>query len=311
MSDTTQSTAPQATPARRESKWLPIFAMLGAVTLWGGAFPAMKIAVHELGPWSLMWVRLGIAVLVFLPFLHKLRPARITRKDIPLLALMAIFEPCLYFLCETNALRLTTSTQAGVISASMPLMVALGSWLVLKERVSRTLWIGITISTVGVITLTVAGGAASEHAPHPILGNILEIGAMACATGAALCISSLARRSEAGWNPFTLTAIQTVFGFFFFLPGAPYALANYDSWSMSAIGSLIYLGIGASLGAFGLYNWALSRLAASQVSMFINLVPVAVIIFGWLILGETLTLLQVIATGVIMIGVLIGSRSHL
>lgn len=305
--DAAQSVERNRTPA---SSLLPVLAMLAAVVLWGGAFPAMKIAVRELGTWPLMWARMSIALALLIPFARHLVPQRISRHHIPLLAGMALFEPCAYFLCETKALQLTTSAQAGVISASMPLMMAVGGWLFLKERVTRHLWGGLALSSLGVAWLTLAGGAATEDAPNPLIGNLLEVGAMFCASGTAICISKLAASGSCRWNPITLTAIQTLCGFLFFLPGAPEVLSGFDEWSSDTVLALIYLGAGSSLGAFGLYNWSLSRMPASRVGTFINLVPVSAVFFGWLCIGETLNTAQYLATGLIMLGVVVGSRAR-
>lgn len=287
---------------------LPILAILGAVILWGGSFPATKFVLQYLDTAPLMWTRTLVALVVMLPLMRHAKAQRPTKKDIPLLIGMAACEPCLYFICETKALQLTTSSQAGVISASLPLMLAFGGWLILKEKVSRFLWIGVAISCVGVGALTLVSGGPTEAAPNPVLGNLLEIAAMACAAGSTLCVSKLVHREEAPWNPVTLTVIQCCSGFIFFSTGAMEVITEFHTWPVALIGSVLYLGIGASLIAFVLYHWSLSRLPASHVGCFINLIPVAAIFFGWLTLGEELSFAQAMAVLVIMAGVTLGSR---
>ncbi|MFI3272257.1 MAG: DMT family transporter [Pseudomonadota bacterium] len=287
---------------------LPIFAILGAVILWGGSFPATKFVLQYLDTAPLMWARTFVALMVMLPLMRRVRPQRITKKDLPLLLGMVICEPCLYFLCETRALQLTTSSQAGVISASLPLMLAFGGWLILKEKVSRFLWIGVAISCTGVAALTLVSSAPTEAAPNPVLGNMLEIAAMACAAGSTICVSKLVHRKEAPWNPVMLTIMQCGSGFLFFSTGAMEVITEFHTWPIALIGSVLYLGIGASLIAFILYHWSLSRLPASHVGCFINLIPVAAIFFGWLTLGEELSFAQAMAVLVIMAGVTLGSR---
>lgn len=289
---------------------LPILAILGAVVLWGGSFPATKFAVQYLDTAPLMWTRTLIALLVMLPLARRFRPQHITKKDIPLLFGMVLFEPCLYFICETKALQLTTSAQAGVIAASLPLLLACGGWLLLKEKVSRFLWFGVALSCLGVVGLTLAGGVPTEAAPNPVLGNILEIGAMVCAAGSTLCVSKLVHRpqEEKPWNPVTLTMMQCTAGFLFFSTGAPEVITGFHTWPMALICTLLFLGIGASLIAFVLYHWSLSRLPASHVGCYINLIPVAAIFLGWIALDEQLSLMQAFAVLVIMAGVMLGSR---
>ncbi|WP_164562083.1 DMT family transporter [Nitratidesulfovibrio vulgaris] len=299
-----------ATPSRTAvSPLLPVLAALAAVVLWGGAFPAMKVAVQTLGTWQMMWARMVFALLLLVPLARRLAPARIERRDLPLLAGMALMQPCLYFLCESTALQLTTSSQAGVMAASMPLMMAVGGFL-LGEKVSPRLWFGVGVSCIGVAWLTSSGGEGGGSAPDPFTGNLLELAAMACATGSSLCIGALISRGKGRWNALTLTGIQTLAGAVFFLPGAPGVIGGVADWSTEVLLAVVYLGGASSLGAFGLYNWALGHMPASRAGNFINLVPVAAIFFGWLLLGETLTTTQYLATGLVMGGVLMGTRAR-
>lgn len=315
----------------RTSLLLPALAALGAVTLWGLSFPAMKVAVQALGPMPLMWARMMVAMALLAPFTTRLFPSR-TVAAVPsgtpvrrgfwsgvprwhklLLVPTVLLQPCLYFLCESNAMQLTTASQAGVISASVPLLVGAGAWLFLGERPSPRLWVGVAFSCTGVAWLTLSGDAGTESAPDPLLGNILELLAMVCAAGNMVLVRRLSAHGGHGgrggfrWNPWTLTALQTLAGALFFAPGAYAVLAGAGQWPADVVLAVIYLGAGSSLGAFGLFNWATSHLPASSVGAFINLVPVAAVGFGWLWLGETLNATQMLAAGVVMVGVALGT----
>ncbi len=315
----------------RPSLLLPGLAALGAVTLWGLSFPAMKVAVQALGPMPLMWARMMVAMALLAPFTARLFPARtvavapsgtlvrrgfwsgVPHRHKLLLLPTVLLQPCLYFLFESKAMQLTTASQAGVISASVPLLVGAGAWLLLGERPSPRLWVGVAFSCAGVAWLTLSGGAGTESAPDPLLGNMLELLAMACAAGNMLLVRRLSAHGGHGecggfrWNPWTLTALQTVAGALFFAPGAHAVLTGAGQWPADVVLAVVYLGAGASLGAFGLFNWATSHLPASSVGAFINLVPVTAVGFGWLWLGETLNATQMLAAAVVMVGVALGT----
>ncbi|HEU6438004.1 MAG TPA: DMT family transporter [Nitratidesulfovibrio sp.] len=315
----------------RSSLLLPALAALGAVTLWGLSFPAMKVAVQALGPMPLMWARMMVALTLLAPFATRLFPSRsvvvapsgtmvrsgfwngVPRRHKLLLLPTVLLQPCLYFLCESNAMQLTSASQAGVISASVPLLVGAGAWLFLGERPSPRLWLGVVFSCGGVAWLTLSGGAGTESAPDPLLGNILELLAMVCAAGNMVLVRRLSAHEGHGghgrfrWNPWTLTALQTVAGALFFAPGAYAVLTGAGQWPADVLLAVLYLGAGSSLGAFGLFNWATSHLPASSVGAFINLVPVAAVGFGWLWLGETLNATQMLAAAVVMVGVALGT----
>lgn len=59
---------------------------------------------------------------------------------------MVLLQPCIYFLLESNALRCTTSSQTGVISALVPLQVAACAWLMLGEPLGRATFAGLFLS---------------------------------------------------------------------------------------------------------------------------------------------------------------------
>jgi drug/metabolite transporter (DMT)-like permease len=65
----------------------------------------------------------------------------------------------------------------------------------------------------------------------------------------------------------------------------------------------VYLGIFVSIGAYGLYNFSVSRMPASQASAFVNLIPAFTVFLGWLILGERFTPLQYVASIIVFTGV--------
>lgn len=288
------------------SNIIPIAAILSAVLLWGSAFAAMKHLVDTLNPWAVMWMRTGIATLVLTPFAARLAGPVKKGKDRKALALMAFFMPCLYFLFESYALTYTSATQAGLISASLPLMVAVGAGIFFKEKTTLAGWTGLALSIVGVAALTMSG-APTENASNPALGNILELIAMGCAAGYML----LVKRLSASYGPWTLTAVQNAAGCLFFLPGL-YLLIR-DGIGADPLTVLIvagYLGAFVTLGAFGLYNVGMSRLPAGKASAFINLVPAIAAFFGWIMLGETLTFGQIIASGIIFAGVGLAQRGN-
>ncbi|MGD9123642.1 MAG: DMT family transporter [Desulfarculaceae bacterium] len=275
----------------------PRLAIMLAVLFWGGSFAVMKVVVHSLDPWSVMWARSTLALLLLLPFSKKLWPHNYRQGDWKLLLPLILLMPCLYFLLESYALCYTTSSQAGIISAAVPLFVAMGAWLAFRERITNLTWAGLIFSISGVAWLTLAG-LPSEQAINPVLGNMLEFGAMLGAAGYMLLLKKLSRR----YSPWTLTALQALGGSIFFLPGAVSVLGG-KAWSLADALGLLYLGSCVSLGSFGLYNWAISRIPASQAAAFINLVPVAAVLIGWSQLGEALSPGQGVAAALAILGV--------
>lgn len=282
------------------SNFVPVAAILLAVVLWGSSFAAMKFVVRDLSPVSVMWVRMATAFLLVLPFAKKLWPRNYQKGDLKYLAGLVLLMPCLYFLLESNALTLTSSSQAGVISSSVPLLAGVGAWFVLKESLRPATIIGLLVSVAGVAWLT-ASGDPDSHAPNPVLGNMMELLAMVSAAGFMIILKKLTPR----YSPWTLTALQTVAGVIFFSPGAvPVLSGGFLEWTSIQTVCLLYLGSFVTLGAFGMYNWGMSKIPTAQASAFINLVPVVAVIFGWFIMSETLNSSQLTASVFVLAGVL-------
>ncbi len=283
---------------------LPILSILGAVFLWGSSFSAMRLLLMDLTPYSVMFCRISIAFLFIIPILRKIIPKSYKKGDWKILLPMVLFQPCLYFLFETNALTYTTSSQAGIISACLPLMVAVTAWIFLCESIQRKTIVGLILSIFGVILLTLFQSQGST-ASSPILGNFLETLAMASACGNMILVKNLSAR----YDTWSLTCMQVCAGMLFFSPGIVQVLDTDPSiFNSKVIFILIYLGVCVSFFSFGLYNWGISKIEASKASIFINLIPVTAVILGWFVLGETLNFKQVFAAGIVIAGVVISNQ---
>jgi drug/metabolite transporter (DMT)-like permease len=269
-----------------------------AMALWGSSFIALKFAFAELPPMWVIFGRMALGSLVFLLAWRWRGRLDYRPGDWRYLLALAACEPCLYFIFEALALQHTSATQAGMITALLPLLVALGACVFLRERVARSTWAGFLLAVVGALWLSLAS-EADAHAPAPLLGNFYEFLAMLCATSYTLLLKFLCER----YSPFILTAMQAFIGSLFFLPLALVTEPLPSQFGLLGVGSVIYLGVVVTVGAYGLYNFGVSRLPASQASGFTNLLPVFTLIFAALLLGESLSTMQYLAAGLVFAGV--------
>ncbi len=287
------------------NRFLATFSLLAATIIWATSFVVTKTTITNLDPFVLIFGRLAVATICFAPvIILKRRQWRLVPGSLGWLALMTFCEPCLYFIFEVNALVYTTASQAGMITAMLPAMVALGAYLFLGERLNKRTISGFAMAIAGAFWLS-ASARASETAPHPVLGNTLEFLAMICASGYVLAAKRLS--GHFGYSPWFLTAIQAVAGCFFYLPllwlPATVIPARLD-WPI--VLAIVYLGAFVTIGAYGCYNYGISRVPVSQASIFINLIPVFTLLLGWIILRERFTLAQYAAAGLIFAGIYLG-----
>jgi drug/metabolite transporter (DMT)-like permease len=283
---------------QREGQALAWGCLVVAMALWGSSFIALKLAFTELPPMWVIFGRMALGSLVFLLAWRWRGRIEYRAGDSKYLLGLATCEPCLYFIFEALALQRTSASQAGMITALLPLLVAVGAYLTLRERITRTTLAGFLLAVVGAVWLSLAGDA-DEHAPAPLLGNFFEFLAMLCATGYTLLLKHLSSR----YSAFALTALQAFVGSLFFLPLALFNAGLPAEISTQGWGAVVYLGIVVTVGAYGLYNFGVGRLPASQASGFTNLIPVFTLLMAVLFLGERLNAWQLLAVGLVFIGV--------
>ncbi len=302
-------------------------ALAGAMLLWSGTFIAMKVVLTVFHPVFMVFVRMLGSVILLLPFLrHWARTVPYTKGDWRIFAILVLCEPCLYFVFEGYALQNTTASQAGIVTSLLPLLVGVGAFFVLKERLPRRAWAGFFLAMGGVVWLTLAGdstasdifwekiqainaiilgpasapaGVIPRSAPNALLGNSLEFCAMIMACGYTLCVRKLMR-----YPPFFISAAQAVAGMVFFgimlaVMGFPLPAEIPSLYPLLALGFLSV----ATIVAYGLYNIGVARLSAGRAAAWINLIPALTLGMGILFLGESLNLLQSLAILPILAGV--------
>ncbi len=269
--------------------------------LWGGGMIAMKYAFESFAVLHVVFARVAFAALFYLALFPKWRRLPYEKGDWKYLLLLVMFEPCLFFLCETFSMKYTTASQGGVIAACFPLCTAVAAWLFLKERLTKRTVIAIILAVIGV-----AGSSyfaeGDAKASNPLLGNILMFGAVLSSTGYAVCARFIARR----YSFLSISAIQAIGGAIAFFPFLLTSSAPQQI-TLPALGGLVYMGVGVGILAYLLLNFALKNLEAGIVSLFGNLIPVFTLIFAYAILGERLNLPQVACVGLALVGVLLSS----
>lgn len=258
---------------------------------------------------TVVFGRMAVASLCFLPLLRSWRQSvRYAPGDWKWLLLMALFEPCLCFMCETLAMTLTSASQASMIFSTQPLLVAVAAVLLLKESVAPRAAAGFALAIVGSIWLSVAG-TATESAPSPALGNFLEFIAVASVAGYTILLKRLCLR----YPPLFLTAVQAYAGVVFFLPLAVAfpRTGGTDTPILVPALAVIFLGVFVTLVGYGLYNFAVSRIPASKAAAFTNLIPVFAVLMGRFVLDETLTNTQYLAAALVLGGVILSQTGRI
>jgi len=272
----------------KHSKIWASLAILLAVILWGLSFVSMKIVMNSgLPPYTMITLRYLIVVLILaLIFVFKPRyqKQKLPRKDKMLFLWSGAIGITAYFLFEAKGISLTTASSASIIIAMVPVFSFLADKIFFNHRSHTIQLLGIALSILGVYAIFSVSLEPFHTASHPLLGNLLMLGACFCWVAYSVLSKALHQR----YSSFYITTMQGFYGFFFLLP---FAFLEFPAWvpvSGMAWVHLFYLAVLCSVLAYYLYNFALKILGITIVSVYVNLIPVVGVVGSVLILHEPL-----------------------
>lgn len=283
----------------RNKSWLPTGAAILSMIFWSFSFVWIKIVYEAYGPLTTIFFRLIIStglMLVFTILSRKLQ--KIVPGDLKLFIILALFEPFLYFMGESYGLKYVSSTVASVIVATIPLFSPIAAWYLYKEKLSRTNLIGLIITFLGVSLVVLDTSFNFTASP---LGVSLEFLAVAGAIGYASVLKGISHR----YNTFTIITYQNIIGAILFLPfwlGFEFRDFTQVAFNPRSFGAIVKLAIFASTFSFILFTYSVRNLGINKSNIFINIIPVFVAIFAYLILGDQLNLHQMIGIAVVISG---------
>jgi drug/metabolite transporter (DMT)-like permease len=276
-------------------------AMMLAVFFWGTSFISIKVVLVEVPPVTMALLRFVLATALLFVLLHKMEPsARLKRQDIHRLVLAGFLGVCLYFYLENNGMRLTTASNAALITAVIPLLATLLDVIVYKSRLTLMQSAGMLLALGGTY-MAITANRQISLASGNLKGNILIVCAALSWTVFTLYTKSLQR----SYSGLFLTAWQNLSGTLLLFP---LALAEHGDWQMISLRTglhLLYLAVCCSAGCYLLYNYALQKLDVAATTVYLNLVPVIGVAGGFLFLKETVLPVQLAGGCVIMAGVIV------
>ncbi|WP_129600824.1 DMT family transporter [Anaerophilus nitritogenes] len=289
----------------KDNKILPIIAGLVTSCIFGFSFLFTKEALDTIDPFDLLGFRFITAALALI-FLRCIGIIKIDYKgkNIKALLILALFQPSFYFIFETLGIQKTTTSEAGVMMALIPIVVTCLAALFLKEIPSKAQMLSICISVLGVIVVVLMKSTDEK-------GSFIGVFLLLCGVLCASILNILSRKLSISFKPVEITFFMMCTGAIFF-GGISFAshllkgnlgnifvpLKETKVWI-----AIFYLGILSSVVAFFLTNYNLSKLEASRAVIFSNLITVVSIVAGVLIRKEPFGIYQIIGTCMILIGV--------
>ena len=276
-------------------------------TIFGLTFMFTKIGLNSIHPIGLIAFRFTIASMVLI-LLHVLKIIRLqlTKKHIVMIAPLVFFQPVLGFSSEAFGINFSQSSEAGMMIALIPIIVAVLSFLFSHEKPSLKQSLSIVLSVTGVIFIQLMN--VRTVSGFSLIGAIL----MFISAFAAASFNMFSRKISTKVSPVQITSLMMFSGAIVFMSWYTTILVlNQDLTSFfqpfqsfSFVYSVFYLGVVASIIGFFLVNYNLKHLPAYISSIFANVATITSIIAGVIFLDEVLFWYHIIGALMIILGVL-------
>jgi len=290
-----------------KSKRLAYTAIIVYSTIVGLSFLFGKLALTVTSPLDSLAHRFTISfIAATIPVVFGWIKLQLKARDMLSILPLAVFYPSMFFAFQAYGLQFTSSAEAGIIHATVPIFTMIAAAYFLKERTTKVQKLSTLLSVVGVIFIFVMKGTSIDISN--VKGTLLILLSALSLAG----YSVLARRLSGRMKVMTMTYIMTAIGFLVFnfiaisQHVAKGTIAHYFEPFASPVFllSILYLGVLSSLVSSLLSNYALSMLEASKVSVFNHLATLVSVIGGFVFLGEKLAYYHLIGAAVILVGVL-------
>lgn len=286
-----------------KSKFVPILEALFAVTVWGASFIATKVALRDVSPITVVWLRFGMGVVILGIAVNARRQFALpNRREWLYFALLGFLGIAFHQWLQSTALLTSRASTTAWLVATTPVFMALLGWLVLKEKLGWLQTSGIVLAALGVL-LVVSDGDPSAisfkqfGAPGDILVLISSVNWAA--------FSALSRRGLASHPAtrmmFYVMTLGWLFSSVLFFSGP--GLGEISKLSLDGWMGVGFLGIFCSGMAYIAWYDALQALPTAQLGAFLYLEPPVAVVVSALILSESITWVALLGGGIILFGV--------
>ncbi len=286
-----------------EPSALALTALLSAI--WGGAFVAIKVGIFDMPTLGAAALRFGVTAVMLLALAWYQRvQLRFGWRDLKILGLLGLLF-CYGNMAVYLGTALTTSGRSAVFFSAQPIFIALlAPFFLPRDRLTARTVGGLAVAFSGIVVLFSSrfGGG---------LSNALVGDAIVLSSALTAGISGILTKRVAGrvhpvalvcWQTWIAWPLLTLFSWMF-EAGQPFLL------STRVVVSIVYLSAISAAFGFVTYAWLIQRHSPTRVASLTFLTPVFAVLFGWLLLGEHMGVVQLLGVASVCVGVYIVNSS--
>jgi drug/metabolite transporter (DMT)-like permease len=284
-----------------------LFIIMLPIVFWAFAFPFIKIGLEELHPVNLTIMRLFIVCAIFL-LVIAIAPKKFTkirRKDLFPLFLLGFFGLVVYHLGLNYGEQFISPSAASLIIATIPVFTLIFATILLKERITKNIAVGISLSLFGVIIIALTGTA----------GNPFEISYLSAAVAVLISAFVGAFYTIAGkkllerYSALSLTVYAFLFGSLGLIPFlSPSLITEVAAMTWKGWGAVLFLAFLPTVVGYVLWYVVLEVKTASEISVFLYFIPVLSTVISYFLLHDAITFLFIAGATLVILGLVIVNR---
>jgi len=267
-------------------------ALLLVALIWGSAFVAQRIAGLYGSVFLFNGVRFLLSAAVLLPFVPwKRRPLQPARGWAALAGFLLFAASAL----QQHGLRWTTAGNAGFLTSLYVVLVPFALWIGWRDRPRVVALVAVLLAGMGAFLLSTGGDYQIQA------GDVFELAGAGLWALHVIVVGKYAGRAEVlafSVGQFLVCALLNL------AVGLPLEV-DLLAGLVKLIGPILYTSLGSIAIGFTLQVWAQRHALPTDAALLLSLESVFAVIFGWLVLGETLSTLQGAGCGLILVGVLL------
>ena len=278
-------------------EWIADGILTLTALIWGTGFVVMKNTLSSVPPAAIIAIRYGIATLLA-AVLFRRHLKGIARADVARGALVGLLL-ALAYIVQTIGLDYTTAGKNAFLTTVYVLLVPFASWLIFRQKLSRSNFIAAALMLAGIGCLSLDGESGGLN-----IGDLLTL---LCGVFYAAHIMAV-ERCQRKTNTYALIVLQFAFAAAF---AAAYHLLFERglpmSMRMDTVGSLLYLSVFSTTVAMSLQNIGQSMAPASHASILLSLESVFGALASCIFLGEAVTPRMLLGFAVIFAALVVNS----